>query len=100
MLSATFDTRREAEMTVERLVQEFGLDRAAIFIAAAGIENSVGQEQAGSDGKAGGPSPEARTDTPLHDTIVVMVDTPDEATASKVRSAFAEFEATDVSEVA
>ena len=32
-LTATFETRREAEMTVERLVQEHGLNRADIFIA-------------------------------------------------------------------
>ncbi len=29
-LEATFETRREAEMSIERLVQEFGLDRKAI----------------------------------------------------------------------
>lgn len=33
-LSATFDTRREAEMTIERLVQQFDLDRAAIAVSA------------------------------------------------------------------
>ena len=27
LLEATFETRREAEVSIERLVQEFGLDR-------------------------------------------------------------------------
>lgn len=45
-LNATFETRREAEMTVERLAQEQRLDRADICIAAAGDENTAGIEQA------------------------------------------------------
>lgn len=98
MLSATFDTRREAEMTVERLVQEFELDRAVIFIAAEGDENSAGEEQAGSDTKAGDPSPDDRADAPLHGAIVVTVEADDEATADKVREAFGEFEAAGVVE--
>ncbi len=97
-LNATFDTRREAEMTVERLVQEHGLDRADIFIAAAGDENTAGDEQAGSDTEAGGPSPENRDDSPLNGAVTVSVDIEDEARVAKVREAFGEFEAADVSE--
>ncbi|MGI3903249.1 MAG: hypothetical protein ACRYF1_22480 [Janthinobacterium lividum] len=97
-LSANFETRREAEMTVERLVQEFGLDRAAIIIAAAGDQNSVGNEQAGSDVKAGDPSPEHRADAPLRGAIIVAVDVHDHVTERKIREAFAEFDATDVAE--
>lgn len=40
-LSATFDTRREAEMTIERLVQQFDLDRAAIAVSAADRKSVV-----------------------------------------------------------
>ena len=36
LLEATFETRREAEMSIERLVQEFGLDRKAIEVVADG----------------------------------------------------------------
>lgn len=98
MLSATFDTRREAEMTVERLVQQFELDRTAIFIATEGDENSAGDEQAGSDTEAGEPSAEERTDAPLNGAIVVTVEVPDEDMAETVRDAFSEFDAAGVVE--
>ena len=97
-LNATFETRREAEMTVERLVQEHGIERANVFIAANGDENSAGEEQAGSDGDAGEPSPEPRGDAPLNGAVSVSVDIEDDAKAAKVREAFAEFNADDVSE--
>lgn len=97
-LSATFDTRREAEMTVERLVQQFDLDRAAIFVAPEGDGNSAGEERAGSDGEAGGPSPEARDDAALRGGIAVTVEVPDEETAERVRDAFGEFDAAGVVE--
>ena len=97
-LNATFETRREAEMTVERLVQEHGIERTDIFVAAAGDQNTAGEEQAGSDTDAGEPSPEARDDAPLNGAVTVSVDIEDDAEAVKVRDAFAEFQAADVSE--
>lgn len=96
-LNATFETRREAEMTVERLVQEHGVDRTDVFIAAANDENTVGEERAGSDEAAGRPSPGARDDSPLNGAVIVSVDIEDEAIVAKVREAFTEFEAADVS---
>ena len=95
-LTGQFETRREAEMNVERLVQEYEVDRASIQIAAAGHENSAGDEQAGSDSAAGPPTPESRDDAALHGKIVVSVNLSDEELASKVRAAFAEFDASDV----
>lgn len=97
-LNATFETRREAEMTVERLVQEHGIDRSDVFIAAAGEANTAGEEQAGSDRDAGEPSPDARDDAPLNGAVTVSVDLEDEAAATKVRAAFAEFQAAEVNE--
>jgi len=97
-LNATFATRREAEMTVERLVQEHEVDRTDIFIAAAGDANTAGEESAGSDLEAGQPSPETRDDSPLHGAVTVSVDIEDETKLAKVRAAFGEFEAADVSE--
>ncbi len=58
-LTGQFETRREAEMTVERLVQEYGVNRANILIAAAGDENSAGEEQ-GASSKSHPPLPEPR----------------------------------------
>lgn len=97
-LNATFETRRKAEMTVERLVQEHGVDRSDIFIAAAGDENTAGEKQAGADTEAGDPSPATRHDSPLNGAVTVSVDIEDEAKVAKVREAFGEFEAADVSE--
>jgi hypothetical protein len=97
-LNATFETRREAEMTIERLVQEHGIDRADIFVAAAGDENTAGEEQAGSDTDAGDPTPESRDDAPLNGAVAVSVDIEDEAEVEKVLEAFGEFEAANVEE--
>lgn len=97
-LSAKFDTRREAEMTVERLVQQFKLERTDVFIAVEGSENTVGVEEAGSDTEAGGPSPEDRDDAQLAGRVVVSVDIEDDGLADEVRLAFAEFDASEVEE--
>ena len=96
-LNATFETRREAEMTVERLVQEHGIERTDVFVGAASDENTAGEERAGSDDHAGEPSPEARDDAPLNGAVSVSVDIADDAKAAKVRDAFTEFQAADVS---
>jgi len=97
-LTAKFDTRREAEMTVERLVQQFKIERTDVFIAAEGDENTVGIEEAGSDTEAGGPSPEDRDDAQLAGRVIVSVDIEDHDLADEVRSAFAEFDAAEVKE--
>jgi hypothetical protein len=97
-LTASFETRREAEMTVERLVQQFKIERTDIFVAAEGDENSAGVERAGSDTKAGSPSPEDRNDADLAGRVTVSVDIEDESVAGEVRSAFAEFDADTVTE--
>ena len=97
-LNASFATRREAEMTVERLVQEHKIERADIFVTTAGDENAAGEEQAWSDREAGEPSPEARDDAPLNGAVTVSVDIEDAAKVAKVREAFAEFAAAEVRE--
>lgn len=94
-LTAKFDTRRDAEMTVERLVQQFEIDRAKVVIAAYGDENTAGVAEDGSDNKAGEPSPEARDDAELNGKVVVTVAVADDATADEVRAAFAEFDASE-----
>lgn len=94
-LTAKFDTRREAEMTVERLVQQFEIDRAKVVITADGAENTAGVVEDGSEQKAGEPSPEARDDAELNGKVVVAVDVADDDTASEVRAAFNEFDASE-----
>ncbi|MCU6455538.1 hypothetical protein LPN01_15775 [Sphingomonas sp. A2-49] len=97
-LNATFDTRREAEMTVERLVQEHGIDRADVVVAASGDRNTAGVERAGSDTDAGAPGTDARDDAALQGAVIVTVEIDDEATVAKVREAFGEFDAAAVRE--
>ena len=97
-LKATFETRREAEMTVERLVQEYGIERTDIFVAAEGAENSAGEEEAGSDTGAGSPTTADRNDAALNGRISVSVDLADEARADEVRSAFSEFDAQSITD--
>lgn len=90
-LKGKFDTRREAEMAVERLVQEHRIDRRAVQIAPEGSANSAGDETAGSDTPAGAPTVPGRSDAALAGEIVVSVEVSDDQ-AGKVRSAFAEFD--------
>lgn len=95
-LTASFDTRREAEMTIERLVQDHGFDRSDIFVAAEGEENSAGQEIAGSDRESAKPSPETRDDAALEGRIRLSIDIEDDDRADTVRATFAEFDARQV----
>jgi hypothetical protein len=90
-LKATFSTRREAELVIERLVQELGVDRKAISVAPEGSENSAGEIAAGSDDEAGAPSVEPREDAALEGRIAVSVEVSDDAAARSVREAFSEF---------
>ena len=48
-LSAEFDTRRDAEMAVEHLVQEYGIDPKLIAVLATAQDNSAGTRASGSD---------------------------------------------------
>lgn len=86
-LTANFETRRDAEMTVERLVQEQGLDRTAITITAEGTENSAGEDVAGGDRGAPGSDAEPA----LNGGITVSVRLDDDAQAEVVEAAFAEY---------
>ncbi|MET0429352.1 MAG: hypothetical protein ABW026_12740 [Microvirga sp.] len=97
-VTAQFKTRRAAEMSVERLVQEHGIERTDIFIAAAGPDNTVGVERAGSDTEGKERSADGRDDAALNGAIEVSVDLEDDELAAKVRDAFAEFQASDVEE--
>ena len=94
-LKANFETRREAEMVVERLVQEHGIERSDIFVSASGSANTAGTEEAGSDTAAGEPTRESRTDAALNGVIEVSVDLEDESEALTVRNAFDEFAGID-----
>ena len=59
-ITGYFDTRRDAEMTVEHLVQDHGLDRKRVEVMAEGEENSAGTVVSGADAAdaAAGEAPE------------------------------------------
>ncbi|RZI76715.1 MAG: hypothetical protein EOP13_01230 [Pseudomonas sp.] len=52
-IKALFPSRREVELAVEHLVQEYGIERTDIFIEPAGSENSAGEEPTGADVESG-----------------------------------------------
>lgn len=76
VITGFFNTRREAEMTVERLVQDHGLDRNSVQAMAEGEENSSGTVLSGADAAdaASGEQPEGVR----RDRIVVRAEVGDE----------------------
>ena len=48
-ITGRFNTRREAEMAVEHLVQDYGLDRSAVNVRPVGEENTSGTVASGAD---------------------------------------------------
>jgi hypothetical protein len=97
-LTAQFDTRRDAEMAIERLVQQFDIERSTIFVALSGEGNSAGTRIAGGDAEAAEPSLESRSDAGLEGQVTVSVDLDDDEKVQDVRGAFDEFAGDDVVE--
>ncbi|MHB8284050.1 MAG: hypothetical protein ACYDD1_05190 [Caulobacteraceae bacterium] len=97
-LKAVFDTRRDAEMTVERLVQEYGIERTDIYVAAEGDENSAGAKEASADAKLDDPSTSPHSDAALHGRIKVSIDFNDLARRDEIPAAFSEFGGRNISD--
>lgn len=70
-LAAIFETREAADLAVEHLVQERGVERTAIFVEAVGDENSSGTDTSGGDHAA--PQQGAREDAPLNGALRLTV---------------------------
>ena len=70
-ITGEFATRREAELAVERVVQEYGVPRSDVFIQPAGGANSAGTRAAGADAKV---TPEPQGQQKLEGPIEVSVD--------------------------
>lgn len=73
-ISATFETRRDAETAVEHLVQEHGLIRADIFVRAMGNANSAGIRPAGADVESAHSASDERGQPKLAGPIELSVD--------------------------
>lgn len=70
---ARFETRRDAEIAVEHLVQEYAVARTDIFIRAKGESNSAGVKAAGADVESGH-RPQERGSPQLGGEIEVSID--------------------------
>lgn len=68
---AEFDTRRAAELAIERVVQEYGIARSDVFVQPAGSDNTAGSRPAGADAKS---APQPEQGGKLEGPIEVSVD--------------------------
>jgi len=77
-IERSFSSRQQAELAVERLVQEHGFERTDIFVSAQGDENSAGDTE----------SDEAADNGP----ISVSIDLENESKGSLVEEVFDELD--------
>ncbi len=90
LISADFKSRRDAEMAVEHIVQDHGLDRNAVEVGPASNENTAGTEAARADVEDGHPKAGTEGEPALAGRIRVSVSV-EEAIAGKVLSSFETF---------
>ncbi len=95
-ITATFPTRRRADLAVEQLVQEHGIERTAIFVVPEGTENSVGSEADGADAESGHPDVDPTGDPALAGGLNVSIDLADESALEEVRAILKEHGGKDV----
>lgn len=90
-ISANFKSRRDAEMAVEHIVQDHGLDRNAVDIGPASNENTAGTEAARADVEDGHLKSGTEGEPALAGKVKVSV-LVDDAIAEKVISSFRTFD--------
>jgi hypothetical protein len=89
-ISAEFKSRRDAEMAVEHIVQDHGLDRNAVDVGPASNENTAGTEAARADVEDGHLKSGTEGEPALAGKVKVSVQV-DDAIAEKVLSSFRTF---------
>jgi hypothetical protein len=72
-LCAVFPTRAGADLAVEHLVQEYGIDGAFIYVEPVAEQNSAGLACSGGDAASGAPGHGLRPDAPLNGAIQLTV---------------------------
>lgn len=87
-IKAAFKDRRAAELALEHLVQEVGLNRTDIFISARGSHNTSGTEPAGAD--AQGSLTESRAAAPALEGQIEMSVGCDQEKAERISKALQE----------
>ncbi|UAK25566.1 hypothetical protein [Sphingomonas nostoxanthinifaciens] len=95
-ITATFSTRRQADLAIEQLVQEHGIDRSAIFVTPVGDDNSAGSEEDCADAESGPPGVDPAGDPALAGGLDVSVDLADEGNVAAVRAALQEHGGEDI----
>ncbi|SES26473.1 hypothetical protein [Rhizobium sp. NFR03] len=93
-LTATFDTREAADLAIEHLVQQYGIDRSDVFVEAKGSENTAGTKPSGGDVE-NREGDGVRTDAALDGQLQVSVDLSLDD-IDKAQAAFREAGARDV----
>jgi hypothetical protein len=73
-ITGTFATRREAEIAVEHLVQEYGIDRSDVFVEPQSAENSAGTKPSGGDVAEAEPQADNAEEPALNGALLVSVD--------------------------
>lgn len=96
-LTGRFETRREAELAIEHLVQQEGIRRDAISASALGERNTVGSRTAGSDHADAQPGSQDRDDAPLRGPVEISIGVGD-ADAGEIRRMLTEAGAQDIRE--
>ena len=89
-ITAEFDTRRAAEMAVEHLVQEYGVERTAIFVEAAEAANTAGTRRSGADAESGHPDTPPHGDPVLAGRVKVSADVAEDGSSEKLQAALRE----------
>ena len=72
-LAAIYNTREQATLAVEHLVQEHGVDRSAVFVEPVDGRNTAGLEISGGDAPSGDEGTRVRDDGALNGAIRVTV---------------------------
>ncbi|KQP61181.1 MULTISPECIES: hypothetical protein [unclassified Methylobacterium] len=85
-ISAQFKSRRDAEMAVEHIVQEHGVDRTAVEVGAASGENTAGTEAARADIEDGHPKTGTDGEPALAGKVEVSVRVDDASVEAVVSS--------------
>lgn len=90
-ISAEFKSRRDAEMAVEHIVQDHGVDRSAVEVGPAESENTAGTEAARADVEDGHLKSGTEGEPALAGKVKVSVQV-DDAIVEKVLSSFRTFD--------
>jgi hypothetical protein len=95
-ITARFPTRRAADLAVEHLVQDMGIERTDIFVSADGADASSGETADGADVESGHPGVPAHKDPALGEAISVSIDLADQRDRDGIVSRLNDLGATSV----